>query len=486
MLVAALGSGCSVEPETDDVADALTEGTRPWDAAAERAFSNWIARLGTARAEGRCTKLNECINDPSINSLKSATDAPLDLFADCADVPMELRAYFAVKTRRPFRYVASIEGTGADQRYSAGNHPLTFASAGGSRTMQSLMTRISGSVHSGFFRMAPEVEESDTYPIKPSRASLRPGTVYYDPNGHVLIVYRVDADGSIWTIDGHPDNSLTFGRFAEGAYAVGGRAQGGGFRNFRPQTVDFFGSVSASRNDEFADYGEEQYGHGSGYFDWLTTALGGTAKSADKKFSEKLDQLCVDLNARIASVDAARGTAALPLGPLPPNIYAAEGDWEAFSTPSRDARLRASFRALYTFVTTALAPLRGPAKEAMLQSLGAAWRAHQASAACHVSYTNSAGAPVSLSLEAIAARVYDLSFDPYHCVEMRWGAHPSASAELASCPTADREHLERFDLERRNRNVIDREPVTATGADYGPETPADIDVAALLRRAGAL
>jgi len=82
------------------------------------------------------------------------------------------------------------------------------------------------------------------------------------------------------------------------------------------------------------------------------------------------------------------------------------------------------------------------------------------------------------------ARIYDLSFDPYHGTEMRWGAYPSSRGELASCANCDADHIERFDAERRNRNVIDRTPVDRTGPDYGPDAPEDIDVPGLLHRLG--
>ncbi|HPX42147.1 MAG TPA: hypothetical protein PLF51_17055, partial [Candidatus Hydrogenedentes bacterium] len=46
-------------------------------------------------------------------------------------------------------------------------------------------------------------------------------------------------------------------------------------------------------------------------------------------------------------------------------------------------------------------------------------------------YTNSAGQPVRLSLLDVERRLYDLSFDPNHPPELRWGAAPG-SAEARS------------------------------------------------------
>jgi hypothetical protein len=481
-------SGCAAPAGDDGAATqdgALGQMTRPWDASAEDDFSRWIAAIGEARAAGRCATLDACIDDPAINPLRSAADPDLELFADCADVPMELRAYFAVKTGRPFAYVSAIasdDPAATDTRYTPGNHPTGWSVAGGSSSMQSLLSRVSAVVHSGFYRTAPEIEGTDTYPIDPSPTSLRPGSVFYDPNGHVLVVYRVEPDGTVWMFDGHPDNSLTYGPLTQGKYAVGGRAQGGGFRNFRPLRVGATGRLEYAANAELADFGATQYGHGDQYVAWLRAKIStGPGPTPEKQMNELVDQLCVDLGARVASVAAASALAEGPLGELPPNIYAARGEWEALSTPSRDARLRASVRTIYAFVK---ANAKTPA---MVRTLGQVWREHQASPRCAIAYTNSAAEPVTLTLEDVVARIYDLSFDPYHCPEMRWGAYPAPAtrAELATCSNADAEHLARWEAERRNRNVIDRPAgVTETGPDFGPDTPEDIDVPGLFRRLG--
>ncbi len=473
-------AGCaetSEDPSSTD--DALTNGTRPWDEAAESEFSAWIAAIGNARAAGKCTKLNACMEDPTINTLKKPSDPPLDLFADCADVPMELRGYFAVKTNRPFRFVSEVEGTGPDERYAANVHPTAWSTAASSSTMQKLMTRISNTVHSGFFRMAASVEGSDTYPIQVSSKSLRPGTVFYDPNGHVLIVYRIDTDGTVWTMDGHPDNSLTFGRFLEGRYAVGGPSQGGGFRNFRPQRV-VGSSIELAKNSELTDLGSNQYGHGSNYVAWVRSQIStGPGPTPEAQVNDALDQLCVDLNNRVTAVADASALARGQLGPIPPNIYGADGDWEALSTPGRDARLRGSFRMIHRLVKSSLEA--SDDRAALKTKLVETWTRHLGSSTCKVKYRASNGGEVSLSLTEVSARIYDLSFDPYHCPEMRWGAHPRSRAEMATCSNADSAHIARFDAERRNRNVIDRTPAAITGPDYGPEQPEDIDLGALFQ-----
>src|SRR5262245_11138091 len=90
---------------------------RTWDDAAEDEWSHFIAHLGTAPAKCVATHLDQLLRNPTANSLHGPEDDGLHLFADCADVPLVLRAYFAWKTRRPFQWVSAIHG----ERYSAGN-----------------------------------------------------------------------------------------------------------------------------------------------------------------------------------------------------------------------------------------------------------------------------------------------------------------------------------------------------------------------------
>jgi hypothetical protein len=110
------------------------------------------------------------------------------------------------------------------------------------------------------------------------------------------------------------------------------------------------------------------------------------------------------------------------------------------------------------------------------------------SAACKVTYKNSAGANVTLSLEQARARVYDLSFDPYHCVELRWGAQGN---ELNTCRD-DSNKREWYDREKWLRYQHERDTNAFTGYTLdqltGPRPGAgvaarqDLDVIAFLSK----
>jgi hypothetical protein len=489
----AAATGCATEAEETTSGDEanLTMGVKPWDEQAETEWAAWVQRIGEARASGKCTTVNKCLNNAQINPLKGEGDASLDMFADCADLPLEMRGYFAVKTGRPFQYSSAIDSTsGGDPRYSKGNHPTAFKDARAFSTMQKMMSAISGDVHSGHFRMAGDVEKGDTYPVDVTPATVKPGTIFYDPNGHVLLVYKVDANGTIHLMDGHPDNSLTFGIFSE-KYAVGGKSQGGGFRRFRPYEFDGqnFRRVSNARlTTASAGFsGEAQYGRGAAYYSWVRERLSnGAPIEPVVEFGQLVDQLCFDLKDRALSIGRASHVANGPLGPVPANIYGASGEWEELSTPSRDARFKASFRGLRRFIDTtgALVEQESPTIEwdgdraSLTAAYASKWNSVKTS--CSISYKNSAGRSVNLTLADVEARLFDLSFDPYHCPELRWGAFPTKPEEAASC-VQDSAHKQRFADERRQRNAIDREYGAPTPFTFGPEVPEDVSLSKVLR-----
>jgi hypothetical protein len=478
VVVAFFAPACASEdggPDAPEDAD-LTVGTKPWGPAEEREFSAFVQKIGEDREAGKCTALRDCLNRNKIRGTGPAGDvggaADLNLFADCSKVGIGLRGYFAIKKGLAFKFMREIVSPGGDPRYSNGNTPARWATAGKAPNLQAFFDGFNDFYHSGFFRMGPEVETNDTYPIDVRAGTVKPGTSFYDPNGHVMMVYKVDANGTVHFMDGHPDNSFSVKVLTSTNAVVGGKSQGGGFRNWRPVNSDF----SYLPNASLADYGLNQYGHGADYATWVRSQLsGGMALPPEEEFGQLVGQLCNDIQGRVAAVSAGAPVAAKPLGEVPPNIYGAEGDWEAFSSPGRDQRLRSSFRGLRQFAA------QKATSSAIAKKLLAVWNQSQAS--CKVSYPNSAGAQVRITMNDVQARLFDLSFDPYHCPEMRWGAYPSAAAEFATCNTQSAEHKQRFADERTLRNLIDRPAAgTPTPIGFGPATPEDVDVVKLLTR----
>ena len=82
-----------------------------------------------------------------------------------------------------------------------------------------------------------------------SQETLRPGTVYADPYGHLLVLVRRvpqtdDAAGVILAVDAQPDGTVARKRFWRGnfLFAQDPALGGPGFKRFRPVVRDKNGS----------------------------------------------------------------------------------------------------------------------------------------------------------------------------------------------------------------------------------------------------
>ena len=107
-------------------------------------------------------------------------------------------------------------------------------------------------------------------------------------------------------------------------------------------------------------------------------------------------------------------------------------------------------------------------------------------AACTIGYIRSDGSRVTFSYEQARRRLFRLSFDPYQCVERRWGAE---GAELASCPDGAAKQAW-YQAEQSLRNQIDRTyearmdwslaDLQSGGPGIGVSQPPDTDTRAYL------
>jgi uncharacterized protein YgiM (DUF1202 family) len=496
-------TSCGTQAPPSAASDPLTWPVRNavWDRSVEQSFSKWIEQFGTARANGQCSKLADCLRTPAANSLyDSANDSQLDVYADCADVPMIMRAYFAFKKKLPFS-MAIISGG----PYTKGNKPTgeelsqTSYAAG---KIKNLFVDISNTVQSGYFGTAPELEGTDTIPAAISRQSIQPGTVFYDPNGHVLMVYKVENDGTIRLIDGHPDNSLTVQRFGE-KFARGGSTQGGGFRNWRltewkdervvrkpiSAHVGYFGGKTQYVSPD-------NWGGTGSYYKWVRQILANGSKvNVKSEYDDRLKQLCVDLKDRANSVQnaisAGINNKKIESIGWPRNIYGTDGEWESFSTPSRDARLKASIREIQNFVQESVANFGSANSEfdyAGLASQSAvaayylnSWNTSLAKSECQVNFTASNGSKQNVNLNTLSNRLFDLSFDPYHCVELRWGIKPGNS-DFNNAECSQNGKLTWYNQEIGWRNRIDRNYEESTNIGGGDAQAPNINIPQLLSK----
>ncbi|MCE9651318.1 MAG: hypothetical protein K8R18_16985 [Parvibaculum sp.] len=499
-----------------------------WSASDERAYGEFVHAIGMSD----CRNADECLKSAA-NIYRASDPAGMSFFADCADLPYLLRAYFAWKNGLPFSYASGVAAVGNsnDLRYSRyGNYvyartdvrPPTDGMWPNARTV---LWNLNNNISSAMYRFAPgptRGEPFDFYPVRIAPGSIRPGTVIYDPNGHVAVVYDVDDEGRIRFIDSHPDNSVTRGNYGR-RFVRSSAPMGAGFKNWRPLTLtgatqgadgSYVGGVVVPTPDaQLPDWSDEQFfgtvrgaGWQSGrfvyngetvdYYDYVRRAVAGHDIVYDPVVETRsmVKGLCDDLHYRAEAVDIAV-KAGLNQQPqpsrLPENIYGTSGDWETYSTPSRDARLKVSFKELRDQVVKFLEMSRAGDKGIAYAGtdlpgdLAAAYR--EEAGQCPVTYQASDGSTRTMSFEDARARLFDFSFDPYQCPERRWGA--TAAEELATCPDGE---LKRrwYEAERRLRNQTDRTydarmdfslaDLQAAKAGSGRDAPPDVDTLAAL------
>ena len=497
-----------------------------WTQEDERGWRDFIAALG----EADCRTVDQCLHDPA-NPFR-ASDPPGTVFvSDCSDLPYLLRFYYAWKRGLPFSYEDEVAPIGAasDERYSPnGNRVVSRRTIpSGVLSGMAIIAQMEDAVSTATYRIHPDVDTApDFYSPAIDPASIRPGTVLYDPNGHVAIVYRVDAKGRVFYMDAHPDYSIThvfydlrFTRAIPGA--------GAGFKNWRPQTlVDATrqadgslsgGHVELARNAEIRDFSTEQYfgtgprpadadwatgrfalnGETLDYYDYVRARLAGGTLAFDP-VAEVHDMVlsnCSDLHYREQAVEVAlaAGMARRPEpARLPPNIYGTEGDWEVYSTPSRDARLKTAFKELRDTVERFVAMYETGDKHLTYEGtdlVGDLIATYQRdTAACRIDYARSDGSRIGFGYEEGRRRLFAMSFDPYECAERRWGA--TEDDELATCRDDDMKRAW-YAAEQNLRNQIDRtygarmdftlDELNAPGPGKGVAAAPDTDVLAYLQ-----
>ena len=494
-----------------------------WTAADEQGFEEFIAGIGASD----CATVNACLTSPTANPRFHNRHPPRMTFAaDCADLPFVLRAYYAWQTGLPFSFpvrAAPHPRTGGHKsallgRQTAERHDIV----GPGPDPRLVFPAIGAFVSSEHFRAPPAYAgrlPNDHYPVRISRESIRPGTVIFDPDGHVAVVWRVTDDGRVLYLDAHPDNSLTRGTFNR-EFDRAEPPMGAGFKRWRPQRLVGArpapdgtlagGRVVLAGDGELADWSDEQFfgnatprpadwsdgrftlaGQQMEFHEYVRLRLAHPGFKYDPLAEVRgmLRQLCRDLQYRRDAVDLAI-RAGIDRRPqpdrLPRNIYATSGDWEVYSTPSRDARIKTAFEELRDEIERFLGlAARGSgildyAGRDLRQDLLDLYR--EEAAACSITYQRSDGSAVTLGFEEVKRRLFALSFDPHHCVERRWGA--SEAVELATCADDDGK-VAWYRAQARLRNQLVRTYGEAMGwglaelqrpdLDIGVEEAPDID-----------
>ncbi|HWA69065.1 MAG TPA: hypothetical protein VG821_04440 [Rhizomicrobium sp.] len=467
-----------------------------WDAVDEAGFGRFVTALG----DSGCSSSQSCLRDPA-NPYRRSDAGFLDVDVDCAKLPYLLRAYYAWKNGLPFSYVNGVAGSRFGHQANRVVSRAGIIDHGGGVDGARAIRALLDNVYSGTFRTDAAQDgaiPADFYSPALQPGSIRPGTVIYDTNAHVGIVYRVDAAGRIYYMDAHPDFTITRSVYGP-QFGQSPASLGGGLKNWRPLQLQgahwqqgrlVGGHYALARNAQIADFSLVQYlgtemsspprwrydGAPLGYYEYARVAVSGGRTDFNPLYELQagMKSLCNDLEDRRQAVDqaVANGISARPHPSfIPANIYNSDdGDWESYATPARDARLKAGFIALRHDLARMIQLWRARDPRIVYDGLDlkrdllAAY--DRQSAACSVTYLSSDKRPVRLSFDDVSRHLFAMSFDPYNCVELRWGDDSPA------CPDqAGKRHY--YALEEQQRRQVDRD----SGA---PAEPDDADIRGLI------
>ncbi len=469
-----------------------------WNRATENFYSAWIEKLFDAPLEETLSwkALHEGLRDKSRNFLFNhlglgEDEKKLVIQPDCADLPYFLRAYFAFKMGLPYGYTKCTRGGGGQpprcpqwwsiqkeelapappqQQYAAGG-PFGLFGEPVARPAPRLPPRPSGlvpgfgyylrttvanAVHSGNGRTAADDDDTDYYPVALKQETLRPGTVYADPYGHLLVISKRlpqsgDAAGVILAVDGQPDGTVARKRFWRGnfLFAQDPALGGPGFKRFRPIVADNNGTLRRLTNDEiaknpeYADFSLDQSKLGiEEFYDRMDDVMSPSPLDPTRAMKEAITALEEQVKTRVNSVENGRkyqvGGGAEVAMPDGASIFETTGAWEDFATPARDLRLLIAIDVVRGFPDrVARRPERyAMPKEKSVEAVKAELEGVLASevAARKVSYTRTDGSQWTLALKDVVDRMaqLEMAYNVNDCVELRWGA-ADKSEEATTC-----------------------------------------------------
>ena len=498
-------------PRPGTVAGSVWPLRNTWNRATETLFSAWIEKLfdDPLDAAPSWPALHLVLRDRERNLLfdhlgLGEDEMKMVLRPDCADLPYFLRAYFAFKMGLPFGFSKCTRGGGgraphcpqwfsiqnAEAARPAPPQPLpppgTPAAAsepaaqsppapkprlGLAASFGDFSRIVADSVHSGSARTATADNNTDYYPVPLSQETLRPGTIYADPYGHILmLVKRVpQSDGGagvFLAVDGQPDGTVARKRFWRGnfLFAQDTALGGPGFKRFRPVVRGTDGILrrltneQIAKNPQYADFSLDQAKLGvEDFYDRMDDVMSPSQLDPLRAMQEAITSLEEQVKTRVTSVENGRkfqntgkGEATMPDGPA---IFETTGAWEDFSTPSRDLRLLIAIDVVRSFPDrVARRPERyAMPKDKSVANVKAELQSVLASelAARKFSYPRSDGSQWTLALKDAVERAVDLemAYNPNDCVELRWGA-PARSEEASTCkrqaPSAQRAKMTKY------------------------------------------
>jgi hypothetical protein len=437
-----------------------------WNRATEDLYSAWIQKLfdGPLDTELSWPTLYDVLRDRSRNMLfnylgLSEESAAMSFRPDCADAVYFLRAYFAFKMGLPFGYSNCSRGGNGKPPKCYGWFTILNADAAKQPGLAASFARylpiIGDAVQSGNGRVAANDDNTDFYTVPLTQVTLRPGTIYADPYGHILMLVRRvpqtgGAPGVFLAVDAEPDGSVTRKRFWRGNFLFvhDPTLANPGFKRFRPvvreaNTLRRLTNAEIAKNPDYGDFSLDQSQlSAQDFYDRMDDVMSPAPLDPARAMEDAITSLEEQVNTRVTSVENGRkyqnsgkGDTTMPDGP---SIFETTGAWEDYSTPARDFRLLIAVDVVRGFpdhVARRADRYAIPAGksvadvQAELQSMLAAELATR-----KFTYTRSDGSAWTLLLKDVIDRMadFEMAYNPNDCVELRWGA-PEGSDEASTC-----------------------------------------------------
>jgi hypothetical protein len=442
-----------------------------WDRRHENFYAAWIDLLFDAppAASVDFRPLHQALRDGARNFLANymgmreddpKNKAAIPATPDCADLPYYLRAYFAWKMGLPIGFRDCDRGT--DTRPPKCSNFVTNEQPPSGKdqlaAIRSFFRLMTNHVQSGSARTALDDDETDYYPVALDRKALRPGTIYADPYGHVMVVVKWvaqtgDHGGLLLAVDGQPDTSIGRKRFWEGTFLFTNdtKSAGPGFKAFRPVARGADGKLASVPNAAIgggSDPAHAPFSNEQGklsadaFYARMGKLINPQGLDAEAAYRETLDALAEQLTVRVGSVDNGekfqkeKGGTVIPM-PDGAKIFETTGAWEDYATPSRDMRLLIAMNVLLGLPDRIvkhpeLFRLGGRKPEAVREQIA---KLHASLIPTKgITYTRTDGTAWKLTVADLLARRTNLeiAFNPNDCVEVRWGAS-EGTPEYSTC-----------------------------------------------------
>ncbi|MDX9975336.1 MAG: hypothetical protein RBU21_20280 [FCB group bacterium] len=407
---------------------------------------------------------------------------------DCGKLTVALPGYYAYRRALPWMVSYVRSGDGGDVRTAAYTLPAGTLDTLASPSPDHFFTNAVYGFCTGNYRVEPygdRSELSDTVPVAIDRKYLIPGCPAYT-DGHSLILAKVDPYGELYFLDASTvaSRDLFTHNGMNCVVGITARRQGEarefagcyrGLRVYRYPIAEADETGKVKRVRRRTDLEMKEFGYSVEQFDKMAELVGTKTiaegsvkldsfndfirfrmKSVDKVAPAKFlnayaDSLLEMFKQREELVQAGwkevntNGPIEFPDKQYPQNIFNAGGRWGQWSSCADDVDRRNRYIYLATWMDDVIrsyermpdyVDLTGLERYPILNKgdLAQALTLEKTRVfnTKSMTYINSQDKVVRLSLLEIERRLFDLSFDPNHPPELRWGA-PLNSVESASC-----------------------------------------------------